>query len=169
MNEPQSETEESAAFEAWASDPKAVAGLEAELVAEEAADPALAEKGRRAEEAARTWLAAHVVDTAAAKLERRFPGMWDTEDGPTAYEVVIAVVAAIGKPAELRREERWDNEVRRKALLDFHDQLGRVIERTEATVTDRKVQACQAVGLRMARLVAIETADKIGREPGEEY
>lgn len=56
MNEPQSEAEVSAAFEAWASDPEAVAALEADLMAEEAADPALAEQGRRVEEAAREWL-----------------------------------------------------------------------------------------------------------------
>lgn len=70
---------------------------------------------------------------------------------------------------EIRTSQGSDDEVRRKTLMDFYDQLGRVIERTDATVTDRKVQACQAVGLRMARLVAIETADKIGRKPGEEH
>jgi hypothetical protein len=44
--------------------------------------------------------------------------------------------------------------------MAFYERLGRAIESTESVVTDSKARACQSMGLRAARLLCIEAADR---------
>ncbi len=63
---------------------------------------------------------AALIDAAAEKLERRFPGMWDTEDGPTAHEVVIAVWAEADRHASSLRADLDRAEQALKAVRELH-------------------------------------------------